>query len=856
VFTASHRFRHTLFVWTGLLAISTGASAATGPDAAFLKKTCQPCHGPATKSGGLDLTALGFDLKSPQVFAEWVKVHDRVRDGEMPPKGVPRPDTTASHTFLESLATPLIAADRARTAAAGRAPWRRLNRYEYENTLRDLLQAPWLQIKETLPEDGEAYRFNKVGDALDVSHVLMARYLSAADYALRQVMATETERPETRTIRYYAREQRTFAGKVRALNQPPDRAAFAMLGKQAQPEVRTGAKPMTVGASDPKLRDLEAAGVVCSSYEPIELRFEKFIAPAAGHYKLRFSAFSVWVGPGKTQRWWAADFDNISEGHRDEPVTIYSETPPRQLRRLGAFDATPEPTVRELDVWLLKGESIRPDAARLYRSRPPGPYHNPLATQEGQPGVAFRWMEVEGPIYDQWPTAGHRLLFADLPLGENKSGVNEPVSDNPAKDADRLLRAFLHRAYRRPVAEDDVQRFLSVIQRAMTSGSSFTDAMLTGYSAVLCSPAFIGLEEKPGRLDGLALAERLAYFLWNSEPDAKLRSLGASGALLKPETLRAQTERMLGDAKSQRFIDAFLDYWLDLRRVNTTSPDEALYPDYYLDDLLVESANDETQLFFTELLRGDLPARNIVSSDFAMLNERLAAHYGLPPVKGVALRRVALPAGSPRGGLMTQASVLKVTANGTTTSPVLRGAWVMERILGKPLPPPPSGVSAIEADTRGATTIREQLAKHRSQASCATCHSKIDPPGFALESFDVMGGYRERYRALGEGEHEKGYGKNGQPFAFALVQPVDPSGELAGGARFHDIREFKGLLLQDERQIARNLTQQLVVYATGAPVRFGDRPQVELILDRAKPSQYGVRSLIREIVQSELFRSK
>src|SRR5581483_7342531 len=274
---------------------------------------------------------------------------------------------------------------------------------------------------------------------------------------------------------------------------------------------------------------------------------------------------------------------------------------------------------------------------------------------------------------------------------------------------------------------------------------SFADAMLSGYSAVLCSPAFIGLEEKPGRLDGPALAERLSYFLWNSEPDDRLRSLATSGALLKPEVLRAQTERMLSDPKARRFTDAFLDYWLDLRHVNATSADGSLYPDYYLDDLLVESATAETQLFFAELLRGDLPARNIVSSDFAMLNERLAAHYGLPPVHGVALRRVANPADSVRGGILTQASVLKVTANGTTTSPVLRGAWVMERILGKPLPPPPPGVSAIESDTRGATTIREQLAKHRTQTSCAGCHAKIDPPGFALESFDVMGGYREKY---------------------------------------------------------------------------------------------------------------
>jgi hypothetical protein len=207
---------------------------------------------------------------------------------------------------------------------------------------------------------------------------------------------------------------------------------------------------------------------------------------------------------------------------------------------------------------------------------------------------------------------------------------------------------------------------------------------------------------------------------------------------------------------------------------------------------------------------------------------------------------------------MTQASVLKVTANGTTTSPVLRGVWIMERIIGKPPPPPPPSVPAIEPDTRGAVTIREQLDKHRNVATCAGCHTKIDPAGFALESFDVLGGWRTQYRGVGETNNVvPGYGKNGQPFTFHLAQPVDASGELPnGGGKFQDIQELKALLLKDERQIARNLARQLVVYGTGAPVRFGDRAEVEEILDRASASHYGVRSVIQSIVQSDLFLKK
>ena len=287
-----------------------------------------------------------------------------------------------------------------------------------------------------------------------------------------------------------------------------------------------------------------------------------------------------------------------------------------------------------------------------------------------------------------------------------------------------------------------------------------------------------------------------------------------------------------------------------------TAPDSGLYPDYYLDDLLTESALEETQSFFAELLREDLPARNLIASDFAMLNERLAVHYALPPVEGVALRRVPLPKECMRGGLMTQASVLKVTANGTTTSPVLRGAWIMERILGKPPPPPPPSVPAVEPDTRGAVTIRQQLDKHRTLETCANCHAKIDPAGFALENFDVMGGWRDYYRAEGDGVPEPGIGKGGQKFTFHRAQPVDASGQLPDGRKFHDIRELKQLLLADEKQVARNLTRQLSVYATGAPVRFADREQIEQILERASSSHDGVRSLLLELVQSELFRNK
>jgi hypothetical protein len=876
----------TLILCLGLLAALAPVLSGELPSAGrkFVEYYCTECHDAETKKGGLDLTSLPFTPGNSTNFARWVLIHDRVSNGEMPPRKKARPDPVEAEAFVQSVAERLTSVEKAIAMKEGRAVQRRLNRYEYENALRDLLHAPWLQVRDSLPEDGEAHRFNKVGGALDVSHVQMARYLNAADYALRQVIATEVEKPEPKVRRYYARDQRSYTGpmKFTVFNTAPERATFPVLGFKGQPEVRAGKAPVT--STNAEERELEGVGVVASAYEPIEPRFNQFKAPVAGHYKLRLNGYTVWVGPGETNKWFVPNLDDISRGRRDEPVVIYSETPPQQLRWLGKFDLTPDPQVHELDVWLLAGEMIRPDAGRLFRSRPgPSRWQNPLAEKDGQPGVVFRWLEVEGPICDEWPPAGHQLLFGDLPVVKRSPDTNalakaeqqpgatnrfgerrfkpprsvEVVSKAPPADAERLLREFLRHAYRRPATNADLKRFLPVFRSALKKGNSFTDSMIAAYTAVLSSPEFVRLEEKPGRLDDFALASRLSFFLWNSPPDEELRRCAEKNQLHQDDVLRVQTERMIVDPKSRRFIDAFLDYWLDLRRIVATAPDAELYSDYYLDDLLTESALEETQLFFDELLRNNLPARDVVSSDFAMLNERLSDHYGLPKVEGVGLRRVELPKDSVRGGLMTQAAVLKVTANGTTTSPVMRGAWIMERILGQKPPPPPPAVPAVEPDIRGAVTIRQQLEKHRTLETCNTCHAKIDPAGFALESFDVMGGWRDRYRAeAGTGAPEKGIAKSGQKFTFHYALPVDASGELPDGRKFGDVRELKKLLLADERQIARNLVRQLTVYATGAPVRFADREQVEVILDRAASTDYGVQSLVVALVESELFRNK
>ncbi len=772
-----------------LLAFGALHISAAEPARAFLEEHCFDCHDAETKKGGLDLTTLKFDLAEPATFAAWAKVHELIASGEMPPKKKPRPEPAAKEEILASLAASLDGAVDARRKVDGRTVLRRLNRAEYQNTLRNLLGIE-VDVKESLPEDSSASGFDNVGAALQLSPVLMERYLEAADTALDAAIVTGP-RPETRRKRY------PFIDSV------PKYYRNAVLFDEEK----------------------QAAVWFRSDYSPTIL--SQFKAPVPGRYRFRISAFGVQTGGQPMTLSVEAGFFGAGLGGGISRIAGFHEVP------------VDEPQVIEI----VERLDARGDTIRL---KPVGTTHvgvwaDKVKNYKG-PGLGVQWVEVEGPLVESWPPEGHRRLLGDV-----------DVSRGTFADAEKILRRFVPLALRRPMDDAGLQPYLALVRAELDQGRPFEQALRAGLKAALCAPQFLYLKESPGRLDDFAVASRLSYFLWSSMPDEELFDLARQGKLRQPAALRAQVERMLKDPRAAAFTENFVGQWLSLRLLTFTSPDMQLYPEF--DEFLQWSMLRETHLFFEELLRNDLSALNFVDSDFTMLNGRLAAHYGIDGVQGVEFRKVSLKPEQQRGGVLTHASVLKVTANGTASSPVLRGVWVLDHILGKPANPPPPNVPAVEPDIRGATTIREQLAKHRQVEGCASCHRKIDPPGFALENYDPIGGWRGHYRVLGAKEPltKVVFGKR---VTYGEGPAVDASNTLPDGRAFTTLRDFKQLLLEDEDQLARALARKLVTYATGHGLEYRDRTAVELIVVKCREQQYGLRSLIHAVVQSELFLNK
>jgi hypothetical protein len=797
------RMRRTSVLLAGLTLLAVAARGADKHVATGLFELhCKRCHSGETPKGDLRIDSLAPDFAYKGNREMWLSVLERLEDGDMPPKKEPRPDAKLIQEAVDWIRQQAKSAELAERKSEGRVVLRRLNQSEYVNTVRDLLHVD-VDLSDLLPPDMSTSGFDNNAASLHTSSYLLRNYLAAADRVLDEAIANTGE-PWRLNERFDLRKE-----------------------KSVQP---TGSV----------YRHVDDGVAIFAVWESANIRVTMWnmFTHFRGKYRIRISGYG-YQSDGKP-----VDF-HVNAG-------TFKEVTEERLIDYFSFPAN-KPTVLEFTEQLEPRNRLRIIADGL-------PALPPTVTKVGAdkykgPGLAIQWVEVVGPLLESWPPPSHKSIFGDLPR-ERVPSADDPkrlevVSRQPLADAERILHKFARRAFRRPVTDADVRPFLTRVKSRLQDGYSFEQAVRVGLKGILVAPDFLFLREKSdgNKLSDDALASRLSYFLWSSMPDEELLKLAAARRLRDPRVLREQVERMLNDPKAKAFTENFTGQWLSLRAIDDTSPDRYLYPEY--DDVLKDASLKEPKLFFDEVLKHDLSLANFVSSDFTYLNARLAKHYKIPGIEGATMRKVVLPPGSHRGGFLTMAAVLKVTANGTTTSPVLRGAWLLDRILGTPPKNPPPDIGAIEPDIRGATTIRDQLAKHRDIESCASCHTKIDPPGFALESFDVIGGWRDRYRMLGERRRN-----NSRWVRFTHGPPVDSSDVLPDGRRFQNIDEYKQLLLEDKDQLARSLTEKLLAYSTGAKPTPLDTPEIEAVVRRVRGQNYGFRSLIHEIVKSEMFQIK
>jgi hypothetical protein len=444
-------------------------------------------------------------------------------------------------------------------------------------------------------------------------------------------------------------------------------------------------------------------------------------------------------------------------------------------------------------------------------------WHGTLKAYRG-PRLRVWEIQVEGPHVEEWPPRGHDTLYGDL----------RSESLGPKNIENQLIK-FARLAFRRPPMDGELKPIIEMVRAKLAEGLSPLESLQLGFQTILSAPGFLYLKEGEGDLADYALASRLSYFLWSSMPDAELLKLAEQGKLKDPAILTKQVDRMLADPKSKRLTSNFLRVWLELDNIGKMPPSKE-FVSFYRDNL--ESAmRRETEFLFEHILKKNLPPRELLSANYSFINRELAEHYGIPGLEGNHFRKVSLP-GQKRGGLLGHGSFLTASANGVDTSPVVRGIYVMNKLLDYTPPPPPDDVPEIEPDVTGATTLREKLVKHRADASCAQCHKKIDPAGFALENYDAIGAWRENYDRKLE---------------------VDASGKLPNGKTFSSPNQFRDLVIEEKETFIRCLTKKLLTYGIGRKINSGDREAVYQIVEKMNESEKGMKDLIKMIVLSEPF---
>ena len=795
---------------------------------AFLNSYCVECHGPKKQKGDFRVD----ELRVSQTAGDaeyWQLVLDNLNLGEMPPEDEKQPPEADRERVTGWIETELKRAARALKGHSGEVVLRRLNRVEYEYTIEDLFGVKG-GIAEGFPDDAKEEGFDNNGAALVLSAEQVNQYLAAADSILDRAIQTQP-RPETKRKRITLHDYNREAWDRYRESIKKRKRDFATLTpteqKRAREELAHFEANPNVGYSFPawengrvrEPRETDGPEVACV----IPFRATYAAPNTSRHYRVREAG------------WYRFAISAFAAANQGQPVRLritYGDMRPNAVPALADVIQVTNDIPREFSyrIHLQPNQAVK---LTMLDGEHWAPRHQ-LAELPG-PFVGVRYLELEGPLFEQWPPKGHRLL-----LGERR------VEDLRDADMPDILSALAPKLFRRPVAPEVVDEFHTFYQSVRRQQISYVEAFKLTVKAMMASPHFVYHVETGDAPDEYALANRLSYFLWRSAPDEELQRLASAGRLADPAERRRQVERLLADAKAERFLTDFVGQWLKIDLVGDMRPDQNLYPEY--DAELERAMIAETRGFIRELIRSDLSPRQLIDSDWAMLNDRLARHYGIPGVAGNHFRKVALnKAGTVRGGLLTQASILNITSNGTTTSPVVRGTWILEQLLGTPAPPPPPDVPAIEPDIRGASTIKEQLAKHRSIPQCASCHRKIDPYGMALENFDVIGAWRDHYRALEPTRNPK------RP-KLVDGHAVLSDDRLPQLGAFADFRAFRELLLQREDLVWKNVTHKLATFALGRAMDFADEDALRQIIRETEQQNGGFKTLIRELVAGDLFR--
>lgn len=795
----------------------------------LMVRLCVECHGPDKQQADLRLDTLQPNMVSGPDAETWHDVLNKLNLGEMPPKDSPQLTDAQRQRFTNWLTDELARAAAHRRSTGGRVVMRRLTRYEYANTMRDLLGLDLDYAKDLPPEPTSADGFQNNGASLRMSPLQLEYYLQIARDSLQKAIVTG---PRPAVVTHHAEESEPIRrGKEMASDKLARSNRYLVRLNEFPREGRVAVRVQAAavvppGLPTPQLR--VTLGVRADVLSPEKILAECDVtgtleSPQTFEFHGRIEDFPL---PGHNPK------------YPGLLITLYNVTPMEKGAPQAKKNAAAEKTQAD-DTDESAQQAGNKNNGKQNNNQ--GKNNNKQKNQpeprdlSNEPVIVIQSVDFEGPLLESWPPPSHTQIFF----------ANEPREDEPAY-AREVIERFMTRAFRRPVTESEVAAIYSFYEKIRPESASLAEAMRETLSLVLISPEFLYLVEpreqtaEKAPLTSYELASRLSYFLWSSPPDDELLQLAATGKLASPEVLQQQTQRLLSDPRASEFTRHFTSQWLDLPGVERVAVNPSFYPGF--DDQLKGDMRRETQEFFAEILRENLSCLTLLDADFSMLNRRLAKHYGLPAPAGSEFERVTLPAESHRGGVLTQGSFLLSNSNGEDSHPIKRAVWLLDRLLDSPpAPPPPDVPDLVEGAAETAQlTLKARLEQHRQKESCNSCHRGIDPWGVAFENFDAVG----RWRTVVQGAGRK-------------TQPLDAGSTLPDGTTLDGVSALKAYLKNERRQqFARAVVKRLLAYSLGRSLELSDEAVVNRLSAEFAEQDYRLRELIVSIAQSEPFLSK